>query len=103
MLRSSTPFEGAEEDGGSFADKLDQWADAMNLCEKKEKQRGLKPGSLSILFSGKAITSAAGAEIAPPEPEQADADAGDGPTKGKPVNGKKNGHRLAGLNGANHG
>lgn len=69
MLRSTTPQEAAEEDGSSWDAKLEQWADAILETKQKEKDKGLKEGELSILFSGKAITSTAGEDIAPPKPE----------------------------------
>lgn len=99
MLRSTTPQEAAEEDGGNWDAKLDQWADAILATRQKEKDKGLEEGALSILFSGKAITTEAGEVIAPPNPIPAP-EPGDepesAPAKKPSTNGKKNGHRFNG-------
>jgi hypothetical protein len=69
MLRADDPFHGAEEDGGDAEERLIAWAKYAQLQEKVEQQFKLKPHTLDILFGTKSITTAAGADLAPPTPD----------------------------------
>lgn len=86
MLRTLTPQQACEEDGLELRENLRQWAQALKIQLEEEKDAGLDPHTLDILFTGKAITTAAGADIAPPAPEPTKEPVGDPAPKAKPNN-----------------
>ncbi len=97
MLRTTTPQHACEEDGTDLLENLRQWGAFMKLRGQVEKEFDLDPNALDILFSGKAVTSSAGADIAPapPEPEAIPGETPPAPpAPPAKKNGQLNGHRM---------
>lgn len=87
-LRSSTPQQGAEEDGKDFEGNVRQWGMAVKIIRDVEKENGLKEGQLDILFLGKSMTSDAGDVLAVESGEIAESpnEPDEDQNKGKPTN-----------------
>lgn len=88
MLRSQSPLDGAEEDGTDARETLEKWAHYQQMQTEVEAAFSLEPGSLDVLFSGKALTTSAGADVQPP-PGQAEPDPGTPPDSSVPQNTRK--------------
>lgn len=96
-LRSGTPQQGCEEDGFDLRENLRQWAEFYQMRDQIAKEYKIEPTQLDILFTGKTVSTSAGAEIAAPE-----ADEEEQPVDEAPKNGKSNGHHLR-FTGMGHG
>lgn len=95
MLRSCTPQQASAEDGTDLRENYRQWAQAIKIQREEEKKAGLPEGTIQILFSGRAISTSAGEEIAPPDPEVEEDPAA---PNAKLTNGHKSSLRIAGVN-----
>lgn len=49
-LRTLSPQQACEEDGKDLEQNLDQWADAIAMVRRKEKDKGLSEGTLDFLL-----------------------------------------------------
>lgn len=76
-LRSQNPYQAAEEDGTDAEEQAVLWAKWTKFINALEEKEQLKPGTLAILLSGKAMTTSAGDQVAPPAPTQTDPAEGD--------------------------
>lgn len=72
LMKTNSPQRTCEEDGVELGDILNEWADAYDLQDEIERERGFKPGRLAICVSGKAISTTSGEDIAPPPPVDAE-------------------------------
>lgn len=95
MLRKTAPQWEIERTGADPRALLRAWGKWMKWTRQQENLDGLDKGTLDILFSGKAVTTAAGDDVGAPTPADEpqpgdDASSGDGgrkskkPKKGKP-------------------
>jgi hypothetical protein len=76
-LRSMAPQMGCEQDGVDFERVGRLWADATVFYRDLEIEKGLPPGTLDFLLSGRAITTTGGNVVSPPTPDVSDPDPND--------------------------
>lgn len=88
MLRTGTPQQGCEQDGFDLRENLRQWAEFYKMRDEIAAEYKIEPTQLDILFSGRAVSSSAGAEIGAPEADAEDQPADDSPNR------KTNGQHL---------
>lgn len=79
MLRIKNPIKECERAGTDLETSAEEWAKSYKILEDAEKKYGLKPGTLTPLLSGKALSTAAGADVVPPEPSTEPDPGGDPP------------------------